>query len=83
VDFQAMSTNLSRAEPLVMPWNNDIYFFKPDEFRKLFGDDVVKEMEGNPPPLPSAPAERRDREVPASARAAHGRSSADRCESLR
>jgi hypothetical protein len=63
VDFQAMTTNLSRAEPLVMPWNNDIYFFKPDEFRKLFGDDVVKEMEGNPPPLPSAPAERRDREV--------------------
>ena len=46
-----------------MPLNNDIYFFKPDEFRKLFGDDVVTEMEGNPPPLPSAPAERRDREV--------------------
>jgi len=46
-----------------MPLNNDIYFFKPDEFRKHFGDDVVTEMEGNPPPLPSAPAERRDREV--------------------
>ena len=63
VEFQVMTTNLSRAEPLVMPWNNAIYFFDPDKFTKLFGNDVVTKMQDNPPPLPSGPVERREREV--------------------
>jgi hypothetical protein len=63
VQFQVMTTNLSRAEPLVMPWNNAIYFFDPDKFTKLFGEDVVREMKANPPRLPGGPVERREREV--------------------
>ena len=63
IDFQVMTTNLSRAEPMVMPWSDDAYFFEPAEFEKLFGEKVVEVMTDNPPPLPSAPSERRDREV--------------------
>jgi len=63
IDFQVMTTNLSRAQPMVMPWSDDVYFFEPAEFEKLFGKEVVKAMVDNPPPLPSEPAERRDREV--------------------
>ena len=63
IDFQVMTTNLSRAQPMAMPWSDDVYFFEPAEFEKLFGKDVVESMVNNPPPLPSAPAEKRDREV--------------------
>ena len=63
IDFQVMTTNLSRAEPMAMPWSDDAYFFEPAEFEKLFGKKVVEFMENNPPPLPSAPSERRAREV--------------------
>ena len=61
--LQMMTTNLSRCQPLAMPWNDDIYFFKPDEFEKLFGPVVVQAMVDHPPPLPSGPAGRRIREV--------------------
>jgi hypothetical protein len=63
IDFQVMTTNLSRAQPMAMPWSDDVYFFEPAQFEKLFGKDVVEAMVNNPPPPPSAPAERRDREV--------------------
>jgi hypothetical protein len=63
IDLQVMTTNLGRAQPMVMPWSDDVYFFEPSEFEKLLGKAVVKAMVDNPPPLPSAPAERRDREV--------------------
>jgi hypothetical protein len=63
INFQVMTTNLSRAQPMAMPWNDDVYFFEPTEFEKLFGSEVVKAMVNNPPPLPSAPTKKRDREV--------------------
>jgi hypothetical protein len=63
IDFQAMTTNLSRDEPMAMPWSDDAYFFEPNKFEKLFGKDIVEFMERNPPPLPSAPGKRRAREV--------------------
>ena len=43
-----MTTNLSRAQPMAMPWSDDIYFFEPDEFEKLFGNDVVQAMVDQP-----------------------------------
>ena len=58
-----MTTNLSRAQPMAMPWNDDIYFFDPAEFEKLFGPVVVQAMIDHPPPLPSGPVGRRIREV--------------------
>lgn len=63
IDLQVMTTNLSRSQPMVMPWSDDVYFFEPAEFEKLFGKEVVKAMVDNPPPLPSGRAERRDRKV--------------------
>ena len=63
LQLQMMTTNLSRSQPMAMPWNDDIYFFKPDEFEKLFGPVVVQAMLDHPPPLPSGPAGRRIREV--------------------
>ena len=61
--LQMMTTNLSRAQPLVMPWNDDVFFFEPEEFTKLFGPVVVKAMVDHPPPLPVSPVARRLREV--------------------
>jgi hypothetical protein len=63
IDFQVMTTNLSRAQPMAMPWSDDVFFFEPAKFEKLFGEAVVKVMVDNPPPLPTAPTEKRDREV--------------------
>jgi hypothetical protein len=48
---------------MVMPWSDDVYFFEPGDFYKLFRKAVLKAMVDNPPPLPSGPPERRDREV--------------------
>ncbi|HEY5845580.1 MAG TPA: hypothetical protein VIT42_02200 [Microlunatus sp.] len=61
--LQMMTTNLSRAQPMAMPWNDDIYFFEPAEFEKLFGEVVVRAMIDHPPPLPSGRVGRRIREV--------------------
>jgi predicted acylesterase/phospholipase RssA len=63
IELRVMTTNLSRAQPMAMPWDDDVFFFEPAEFQKLFGEDVVNAMVRNPPPLPSAPTKRRDREV--------------------
>ena len=63
LQLQMMTTNLSRSQPMAMPWNDDIYFFEPEEFEKLFGPVVVQAMVDHPPPLPSGPAGRRIREV--------------------
>lgn len=63
IDFQVMTTNLSRAEPLVMPWSDDVYFFEPAEFEKLFGKKIVEAMIAKPPPLPSGAVKRRARQV--------------------
>ena len=30
-----MTTNLSRSQPMAMPWNDDIYFFKPVDFESF------------------------------------------------
>jgi predicted acylesterase/phospholipase RssA len=63
IELRVMTTNLSRAQPMAMPWDDDVYFFEPAEFQKLFGEDVVNMMVQTPPPLPSARTKRRDREV--------------------
>ncbi len=54
IDLQVMTTNLSRRQPIVMPWNDHTYFYSPTEFRALFGDTVVAAMK---PPAPPADAE--------------------------
>lgn len=53
LDLRLMTTNLSRNQPIAMPWNDSIYFFDPEEFRKLFPAAVVQQMVDNPPPLPT------------------------------
>ncbi|HEU4547712.1 MAG TPA: hypothetical protein VFR88_15590, partial [Microlunatus sp.] len=63
LQLQMMTTNLSWSQPMAMPWNDDIYFFQPAEFEKLFGPVVVQAMIDHPPPLPSGPVGRRIREV--------------------
>ena len=63
LQLQMMTTNLSRAQPMAMPWDDDIYFFEPAEFERLFGPVVVQAMVDHPPPLPSGPVGRRLREV--------------------
>ena len=61
--LQMMTTNLSRSQPMTMPWDDDVYFFEPAEFEKLFGPVVVQAMVDHPPPLPTASAARRVREA--------------------
>jgi predicted acylesterase/phospholipase RssA len=63
VQLRMMTTNLTRHQPMRMPWPEHEYFFDPGEFRDLFPDDVVTWMCEHPPPLPEAPAERWDSEL--------------------
>ena len=63
LELKMMTTNLSRAQPMPMPWNDDVYFFEPAEFEALFGPVVVRAMVEHPPPLPSGPVAALTREV--------------------
>ncbi len=56
VTLRMMTTNLSRHQPMVMPFNGREFFFDPEEFRRLFPADVVAWMEDHPPALPEAAA---------------------------
>ncbi len=63
LELKMMTTNLSRAQPMPMPWTDDVYFFEPAEFERLFGPVVVKAMVEHPPPLPTGPVAALTREV--------------------
>lgn len=57
IKLQAMTTNLSRAQPMVMPWDDHTYFFDPVKFEELFGKAVRDAMcaEGAAPDPPADP----------------------------
>lgn len=63
VELKVMTTNLSREQPLAMPWDDGVYFFDPDEFAALFGPTVTSAMVTAAPPLPTGAADRREREL--------------------
>ena len=76
-----MTTNLSRRQPMAMPWDTQDYSFDPAHFRTLFPESVVARMEthapGQPdgtthastgsPPYDGRPAARRCQPFPARA----------------
>jgi hypothetical protein len=47
--LRVMTTNLTRRQPLAMPWSDQQYFFDENEFRDLFPADVVDWMKAHPP----------------------------------
>ncbi len=55
IRLQLMTTNLSRRQPLAMPWDTSGYFFEPAHFRTLFPEPVVARME-TPGSATSAPS---------------------------
>lgn len=62
LNLQVMTTNLNRAQPMTMPWDDRVYFFEPAEFERLFGPDIVQAMllpDAQPCP-PSAPSKADD-----------------------
>jgi hypothetical protein len=58
IELRVMTTNLTRRQPMPMPWANQEYFFEPSEMRDLFPKDVVTWMEEHPPELGPDGAER-------------------------
>ncbi|MFD0864908.1 hypothetical protein ACFQ06_03675, partial [Tessaracoccus lubricantis] len=50
VTLRTMTTNLTRHQPMAMPWSTREYFFDPEEFRRLFPSDVVDWMVEHPAP---------------------------------
>ncbi len=50
ITLQLMTTNLSRRQPLAMPWDGSGYYFDPAHFRTLFPEEVVEQMERSPLP---------------------------------
>ena len=52
VKLRMMTTNLTRRQPMRMPWPEHEYFFHPDEFRALFPAEIVDWMANHAPPLP-------------------------------
>ncbi|MDT7630120.1 MAG: hypothetical protein QOI50_2050 [Pseudonocardiales bacterium] len=57
-ELRMMTTNLTRRQPVAMPWRNQEYFFDPARFRTLFPADVVRWMVDHPPPVTGGPADR-------------------------
>ena len=45
ITLRLMTTNLSRRQPMAMPWTTQSYFFDAREFRSLFPESVVAQME--------------------------------------
>ena len=45
ITLQLMTTNISRRQPMAMPWVTQDYSFDPDHFRTLFPESVVARME--------------------------------------
>jgi predicted acylesterase/phospholipase RssA len=48
IRLQLMTTNLSRRQPMMMPWDVPGYYFDPAHFRTLFPEDVVAQMHRPP-----------------------------------
>ena len=57
VELQVMTTNLTRRQPMAMPWAEREYFFDPQQFSQLFPEVVVRWMEDHPPDLAGGPAD--------------------------
>jgi predicted acylesterase/phospholipase RssA len=51
VELEMMTTNLVNRLAKRIPWEEGGWYFDPDEFRRLFPEDVVRWMEANPPAL--------------------------------
>lgn len=49
IELRVMTTNLTRRQPMPLPWATQEYFFEPSEMRRLFPKDVVDWMIENPP----------------------------------
>lgn len=41
VTFQLVTTDLTKGQPMIMPWKDESFFFKEDDFKKLFPDEVL------------------------------------------
>lgn len=65
VTLRMMTTNLTRHQPMAMPWTSREFYFDPQELRVLFPDDVVDWMVEHPPPGQFTPAETHLRPWPA------------------
>jgi hypothetical protein len=56
IEVNMMTTNLTRRQPMTLPWSTRQYWFDPDEWRDLFPEDVVRWLEQHPPQLTGGPA---------------------------
>jgi len=50
ITLRLMTTNLSRRQPLALPWDTRDYSFDPAHFRTLFPEKVVQRMEAQAVP---------------------------------
>lgn len=49
IELRTTTTNLTRRQPMAMPWTTQEYFFEPAEMRELFPEVVVEWMMEHPP----------------------------------
>lgn len=48
INLQMMTTNLTHGRPYRLPFAENVFYFKPAEFRKFFPEEVVRWMEEHP-----------------------------------
>ncbi|MGA4668693.1 hypothetical protein ACPCG0_02660 [Propionibacteriaceae bacterium Y1923] len=63
ITLQMMTTNLTRHQPMTMPWRTEEFFFDPVAMAELFPETVVTWMVDHPPALPTSAAARFDAEL--------------------
>jgi hypothetical protein len=60
INLAMMTTNLVNRRAHEMPWDEDQWYFSPEEFSRLFPADIVRHMLKHPRPLPRGKAKRRE-----------------------
>jgi hypothetical protein len=56
IELNVMTTNLTRRQPMTMPWSTRQYWFNPDEWGDLFPPYIVRWLQQHPPQVTGGPA---------------------------
>ncbi|HKZ13944.1 MAG TPA: hypothetical protein VJL81_08890 [Solirubrobacterales bacterium] len=60
LNLAMMTTNLVNRRAHEMPWDEDQWYFSPEEFSRLFPTNVVRHLLEHPRPLPGSRVKRRE-----------------------
>jgi predicted acylesterase/phospholipase RssA len=58
IELAMITTNVTQRRPHRLPFEERVFFFEPEEWRRLFPERIVEWLTAHPRPLPAAGADR-------------------------